>query len=68
MSLKAFHVFFMLVSIVLCAAVGAWAFTSWRGSGAPLELGMAITSGAGGLGLAAYLRSFLRKWKRVSYL
>ena len=68
MSLKAFHVFFMLVSIALCAVFGLWAIAAWRHNGAPLDLAMAVLSGGGAVGLAVYLRSFLRKWKRVSYL
>ena len=68
MSLKAIHVFLMLASIALCAAFGAWAILAWRQSGAPADLGMGLASATGALGLAVYLRSFLRKWKRVSYL
>ena len=68
MSLKAFHVFFMAVSILFCAGFGAWAVLAWRASGDPVLLGMGLGTSAGAIGLVFYARWFLRKWKRVSYL
>ena len=68
MSLKAFHVFFIAISIAMAAGLGAWGVLDHRSSGSEVNLAIGSGSGAIAVGLVAYLRSFLRKWKRVSYL
>jgi hypothetical protein len=59
MSLKAFHVFFILVSIVFAAGLSAWAFKT----GASDALGFA--SGASSFALLVYGVAFLRKARSI---
>lgn len=68
MSLKAFHIFFIVVSTLLCLFFGAWGIWSFRHFGNAVDLWMAIGALAGVLVLAWYARWFLRKLKNVSYL
>jgi hypothetical protein len=68
MSLKAFHLFFIIVSTLLCLFFGAWGFWSYRSFGHAIDLWMAIGALVGVLLLAFYFRWFLRKLKDVSYL
>lgn len=68
MSLKAFHVFFVAVSVLLAAGVGWWALNEYRHEGAVANLAMGLASLAGGIGLIVYGRWFLRKLRGVSYI
>jgi hypothetical protein len=68
MSLKAFHVFFIVVSILLLAGMAAWGVNDHLTHGSPTNLAMGAGSGVLSLGLLVYLRSFLKKLKGVSYL
>lgn len=69
MSLKAFHVFFILVSIVLSFGFGLWCLSQWRFESAPaVYVAVAGVSFVSGFGLMFYLRNVLRKLKGVSYL
>lgn len=65
MSLKAFHVVFIVVSIGLAAWVAVW---GWTVDGGTWEraLGGAATGAAAAL--VIYLVKFVRKMKDVSYL
>lgn len=63
MSLKAFHVAFIVLAIALAGWVAVWA---WAAGGGYVAL--AAASAAAGVGLAVYLVRFLRKMKGVSYL
>lgn len=65
MSLKAFHVFFIVAAILLALWVTAWGLTGGGGSWAPL-LGVAAAVVA--VGLVIYLVNFLKKMKDVSSL
>jgi hypothetical protein len=68
MSLKAFHVVFIVASFALAVGVGGWALREWRAG----EGGGYAAMGFGSLALAVaiipYSIWFLRKLKRVSYL
>lgn len=65
MSLKAFHIFFVSVSILLAFGFGGWeVYTYTRGGGA-LELVLGVASLAAGLGLIVYLRAVVRKLRRI---
>lgn len=68
MSLKAFHVFFITLSILMLLMVGGWCFNNYRDGGAAGYLGGAGLCVTGCLMLAVYGRYFLRKFKHISYL
>jgi Flp pilus assembly protein protease CpaA len=66
MSLRAFHLFFIAVSAVLAAFVGAWADQQWQAQHA---LPYALTTGAAfvsALALAFYFNAFRRKTRGLS--
>lgn len=69
MSLKAFHVFFIVISIFLAIGFGFWCVQEWRFGGAPavyaIEGGLSFLAS---FGLMFYLRNILNKLKDVSYL
>ncbi len=68
MSLKAFHIFFIIVSTLLAVAFGVWALDDFGRSGSwahlTLGLGSFIASGV----LVWYGVWFLRKLRHVGYL
>ena len=68
MSLKAFHVFFVVVSTLLALGFGAWSVNDYSrtGQGGTLAMGIAGFVAAGAL--VWYGFWFLRKLKNVSYL
>jgi hypothetical protein len=69
MSLKAFHIIFIVASTLLAFAFGAWALVQYRTYGGNgTDLGMGIASLVAGLGLAIYGRYFVKKLKNVDYL
>jgi len=68
MSLKAFHVFFVSVCVVLCLGVGIWAVGEYRRGLGSTNLVLAAGSLVVGAGLVIYGKWFLRKLKGVSYL
>ena len=68
MSLKSFHIFFIVVSMVLCVGVGFWATQDFGRSGSLGHLALGVGSFVGSILLACYGVWFLRKLKGVSYL
>ena len=68
MSLKAFHVFFVVLSVLCALGFGAWAVSDYlrTGNGAILALG--VLGFAAAAALVWYGLWFLRKLKNVSYL
>ena len=68
MSLKAFHIFFILVSTALAVAFGAWAIRDFATSGSGLNLALGLASLLGSIALVRYGVWFLRKMKSVGYL
>ena len=66
MSLKAFHVAFIVVAIVLAAWIAVWGFTVHHAGAAERMLG--VLGAIAVCGLLAYLVKFVRKMKDVSYL
>lgn len=68
MSLKAFHIIFVLASISVSLFLGIWAFMSYRVTGSKIDLTYVIASGAAVVALLWYGRYFLRKLKHISYL
>lgn len=66
MSLRAFHLLFIALSIALSAFFAAWASGQYRVVGGPGYLATAaIALGAGG-GLAVYAVRFVRKTRNMS--
>ncbi len=61
MSLRAFHLFFILLAIVTAEMFGARELWHFRVTQDAAELWMGILSLAGGLGLSAYALFFVRK-------
>lgn len=68
MSLKAFHVLFVTVSIALCLGVGLWALREYRAQGDVATLLAGLLSLTIAVVLLAYGRWFLRKLRGVGYL
>jgi hypothetical protein len=68
MSLKAFHLVFIIASIVLAFGFGIWAAVAFFKSGGIINIIVALASFAAGVGLIFYERYFLKKTKNLSYL
>jgi hypothetical protein len=68
MSLKAFHVFFVIVSTLCALGFGAWAVGDYLRTGRPGVLALAVLGFAAAAALVWYGLWFLRKLKNVSYL
>ena len=66
MSLRAFHVLFIALSVILTAFFAAWAFGQYRAESAIGYVVAAVTSLAAGIGLVIYGVAFLKKTKRFS--
>ena len=68
MSLKAFHIVFICVSILLSIGFAAWEVVVFRNTHQTLHLfGAALSLGAG-VGLVFYSKYVMRKLKDISYL
>lgn len=68
MSLKAFHIFFVTVSTLLCGGVGLWGVREYRNTGGDEMLWLGSASLLLGVVLVVYGFWFLRKLKHVSFL
>ncbi len=68
MSLKAFHVAFISVSVLLAFAVAGWSLATYASHGGLWALLFGAGWLAGGLGLIVYGKAMLKKLKRFSYL
>jgi hypothetical protein len=68
MSLKAFHIVFIVASILLTFGFAAWSFLSFAHDGPLLHLWFGVGSLASGVILVCYSKYFLRKLKDISYL
>jgi hypothetical protein len=69
MSLKAFHILFVIVSTALALGFGLWCVRRYTaGEGTTGELGLGIASLILSVGLVCYGKYFLRKLKHISYL
>jgi hypothetical protein len=65
-SLRAFHLFFIGVSIILTAYVATWAGGQYRASHDMTYVLASAASIVGGVGLAVYGAAFQRKTRRLS--
>lgn len=64
MSLKIFHIFFILCALVLVGGLGLLEVNHFAQTQALLNILLAVIFFAGALGLAVYLLWFLKKSKR----
>jgi len=65
MSLKAFHVFFIAMCILLAAFVAAWATGEYRADHGSIYMLTALGAAASGAALALYGVAFQRKARRL---
>ena len=65
MSLKAFHLFFIAVSVILSAFVTAWSVNQYQAAHNSAYAVGAALSIACGIALAVYGTAFQRKMKRL---
>ena len=68
MSLKAFHLVFIIAAIALALGFGVWLARNFFTEGGVLNLIFAALSFGVAVGLVFYERYFLRKTKDISYL
>ena len=68
MSLKAFHIFFIVVSIATTVGFGVWATRDFAQTGSWVNLTLGTGSFVASVLLAVYGVWFLRKLKHVGYL
>ena len=68
MSLKAFHIVFIVASILLAFGFAAWSLVSYFQGGPLPHLWLGIGSSISGVVLVAYSKYFVRKLKDISYL
>jgi len=64
MSLRVFHMVFVLVAIMGADLFGGWAIHDYRHTGDTQILALGIAAMAGGLGLAIYALMLVRKMDR----
>jgi len=67
MSLKAFHIVFIIASILLAFGFAAWSLVNWRDGQAGL-LWFGVGSALAGCALVGYFAYVLKKLKHQSYL
>lgn len=68
MSLKSFHIVFVIISTLLCVGFGFWALDARSENGETSLLVAGVGSLGCGVALVVYGVWFLRKLKEVSYL
>ncbi len=65
MSLRAFHLFFILIAILGADLFGIWSILDYARNGDPIILGLGIVSLVGGLGLIVYGVEVVRSFDRA---
>lgn len=68
MSLKAFHIFFIVISVLCALGFGAWSVADYQRTGSPGTLALGIAGFVAAVALVWYGFWFLRKLKGVSFL
>ena len=68
MSLKAFHLIFIIAAIALAVGFGIWLANNYFTDGGAMNLVGALVSFGVAVGLVFYERYFLKKTKHLSYL
>ncbi len=66
MSLRAFHIFFIVAAIVAADLTGFWAMRSYQDSADPMRLALGVTTFLAGLVMVAYGIWFVRKMDRAN--
>ncbi|MCC7374964.1 MAG: hypothetical protein IT581_09925 [Verrucomicrobiales bacterium] len=68
MSLKSFHVVFIVSAFLLSMFLGGWCiYEYFTHSGRMIDLLLGLVSLAGAVGLVVYGRYFLKKLKNIDY-
>lgn len=67
MSLKAFHIFFIALSVILTFGFAVWTFQSYNSDGGFMMLAGSLLSVLAGAGLIIYAINFLKKLKNVRF-
>lgn len=65
MSLKAFHLVFIVASVLLSFLVGAWGVQEYRAEGSGTGLAIGILFYVSGVALVVYALRFVRKVKEL---
>lgn len=68
MSLKAFHILFLISAIGLSLGFGAWEIREFLRHRGWLDLGIGVFSLVSGVALIVYFRVMLKKLRGISYL
>jgi hypothetical protein len=68
MSLKTFHLIFIIASTLLAFGFGVWEVNQYKTDGATQDLAFGVLSLAAGVGLIFYGRYVFKKLKDISYL
>lgn len=68
MSLKAFHIFFITLSVLSSFGFAVWSMLKFTSDGGIGFVAVAILSVAAGIGLILYGIRFLKKLKHVSFV
>ena len=67
MGLKAFHLFFIVASLLLSGFVGFWGIREYLDSREILYAVLGVVGALGAIGLGLYLPRFLKKTKGIGY-
>ena len=68
MSLKSFHLVFLIASVLLALFLAVFCFDQFQQTGDRIQLVWSMVSGLAAFTLVVYGRYFLRKLKHISYL
>ena len=68
MSLKAFHIVFVIASVLMAFGVAAWEIYVYQQGGRWSDLVLGVGSAVAGVALLVYGRYVLKKLKHISYL
>ena len=68
MSLKTFHLVFIVACVLLALGLGAWSFAAYASTGKAADLVFGLGWLVAGAALVAYERLVLRKLKHISFL
>ena len=68
MSLKAFHIVFIIASILLAFGFATWSLMTYVDGRRWIDLVFGVGSALTGIGLILYGRYVLKKLKHISYL